>query len=40
MEEKSFPNTLKSCHELIKQLLEITDALAARTSESSARVEN
>lgn len=38
MEEKDFPQTLEGCHKLIKQFLELTDALVAQTSELVFRV--
>lgn len=39
MEEKELPQSLEGCHQLIKQLLEITDALVARTKELTYRIE-
>jgi transposase len=39
MEEKDFPQTLEGCHKLIKQLLELTDALVVRTNALVIRVE-
>jgi len=39
MNDKNFPQTLEGCHKLIKQLLEVTDVLVARTNELVCRIE-
>jgi len=39
MEAKDFPQTIEDCHKLIRQLLEITDALVLRTEEFTNRIE-
>lgn len=39
MQKKNFPQTVEDCHKLISQLLEVTDALVARTNELVTRLE-
>ncbi|KTD11914.1 hypothetical protein Lgra_1372 [Legionella gratiana] len=39
MDKKNFPQTVEGCHKLISQLLEVTDALVARTNELVTRIE-
>ncbi|MGX6643087.1 IS66 family transposase [Legionella pneumophila] len=39
MDKKNFPQTVEGCHKLISQLLEVTDALVARTNELVIRIE-